>query len=127
MFLHVHRCLSLQVFRIVSTCLGNPPETFCWEFRDKEKNYHKFGPMTPVQFYNEHVKPYFNMEDKVGDVEWQWFAKTSSWLSCLQLVFPCCECSICNCIDTGWDRCSSHKSDCPVFISHPLVVDVLFS
>lgn len=63
-------CLSLQVFRIVSTCLGNPPETFCWEFRDKEKNYHKFGPLTPVQFYNEHVKPYFNMEDKVGDAEW---------------------------------------------------------
>uniref|UniRef100_A0A669PLQ4 Bleomycin hydrolase n=1 Tax=Phasianus colchicus TaxID=9054 RepID=A0A669PLQ4_PHACC len=54
-----------EVFRIVSTCLGNPPETFCWEFRDKEKNYHKFGPLTPVQFYNEHVKPYFNMEDKV--------------------------------------------------------------
>uniref|UniRef100_A0A8V5HAW1 Bleomycin hydrolase n=1 Tax=Melopsittacus undulatus TaxID=13146 RepID=A0A8V5HAW1_MELUD len=54
-----------EVFRIVSTCLGNPPETFCWEFRDKEKNYHKYGPMTPVQFYNEHVKPYFNMEDKI--------------------------------------------------------------
>lgn len=59
-------CFSGQVFRIVSTCLGNPPETFCWEFRDKEKTYHKYGPMTPVQFYNEHVKPYFNMEDKVG-------------------------------------------------------------
>ncbi|XP_010114491.1 PREDICTED: bleomycin hydrolase, partial [Chlamydotis macqueenii] len=54
-----------EVFRIVSTCLGSPPETFCWEFRDKEKNYHKYGPMTPVQFYNEHVKPYFNMEDKI--------------------------------------------------------------
>lgn len=62
-------CFSGQVFRIVSTCLGSPPETFCWEFRDKEKNYHKYGPMTPVQFYNEHVKPYFNMEDKVGDAE----------------------------------------------------------
>ncbi|KAI6074372.1 Bleomycin hydrolase [Aix galericulata] len=54
-----------EVFRIVSTCLGNPPETFCWEFRDKEKNYHKYGPVTPVEFYNEHVKPYFNMEDKI--------------------------------------------------------------
>lgn len=62
-------CFSGQVFRIVSTCLGSPPETFCWEFRDKEKNYHKYGPMTPVQFYNEHVKPYFNMEDKVGQAE----------------------------------------------------------
>ncbi|KAM9117894.1 LOW QUALITY PROTEIN: bleomycin hydrolase [Pangshura tecta] len=54
-----------EVFRIVSTCLGNPPETFSWEFRDKEKNYHKIGPVTPLQFYQEHIKPLFNMEDKI--------------------------------------------------------------
>ncbi|XP_019401328.1 PREDICTED: bleomycin hydrolase isoform X1 [Crocodylus porosus] len=54
-----------EVFRIVSICLGSPPDTFCWEFRDKEKNYHKIGPVTPTEFYQEHVKPLFNMEDKV--------------------------------------------------------------
>lgn len=60
-------CCPLQVFRIVSICLGSPPDTFCWEFRDKEKNYHKIGPVTPLEFYQEHVKPLFNMEDKVGE------------------------------------------------------------
>lgn len=47
--------------------MGNPPETFTWEYRDKDKNYHKIGPITPLQFYKEHVKPLFNMEDKVRD------------------------------------------------------------
>ncbi|XP_030078231.1 bleomycin hydrolase [Microcaecilia unicolor] len=54
-----------EVFRVVSICLGSPPETFTWEFRDKEKNYHKIGPLTPQQFYEEHVKPIFNVEDKI--------------------------------------------------------------
>ncbi|XP_078404124.1 bleomycin hydrolase [Cetorhinus maximus] len=54
-----------EVFRIVNICLGTPPETFTWEFRDKEKNYQKIGPLTPLQFYTQHVKPFFNMEDKV--------------------------------------------------------------
>ncbi|XP_069767142.1 bleomycin hydrolase [Narcine bancroftii] len=54
-----------QIFRIINICLGTPPDTFTWEFRDKEKNYQKIGPITPLQFYKEHVKPLFNMEDKV--------------------------------------------------------------
>ncbi|KAL8198994.1 UNVERIFIED_CONTAM: hypothetical protein K2H54_031376, partial [Gekko kuhli] len=54
-----------EVFRIVSICLGSPPETFCWEFYDKEKTYHKIGPISPLQFYQEHVKPVFDMESKV--------------------------------------------------------------
>lgn len=82
-------CFSGQVFRIVSTCLGSPPETFCWEFRDKEKNYHKYGPMTPVQFYNEHVKPYFNMEDKVGHAE---NFPRPSFFSAKPFIFHCCQC-----------------------------------
>ncbi|XP_070399902.1 bleomycin hydrolase isoform X3 [Nothobranchius furzeri] len=54
-----------EVFRVVSVCLGSPPETICWEFRDKEKNFHRMGPLTPRQFYREHVKPLYNMQDKV--------------------------------------------------------------
>lgn len=56
---------------MVCICLGNPPETFTWEYRDKDKNYQKIGPITPLEFYREHVKPLFNMEDKVGDWHWQ--------------------------------------------------------
>jgi bleomycin hydrolase len=54
-----------EIFRVVCICLGNPPETFTWEYRDKDKNYHKIGPITPLEFYREHVKPLFNMEDKI--------------------------------------------------------------
>ncbi|XP_074870101.1 bleomycin hydrolase-like [Carettochelys insculpta] len=54
-----------EVFRIVSICLGTPPKTFSWEFQDKEKKYHKIGPMTPLKFYQEHIKPLYNMEDKI--------------------------------------------------------------
>lgn len=89
-------CFSGQVFRIVSTCLGSPPETFCWEFRDKEKNYHKYGPMTPVQFYSEHVKPYFNMEDKVGDAKnlpKLFFLLLNHLFSTVANVCPPCSCS----------------------------------
>lgn len=57
-------CL-LQVFRVVSICLGCPPETVCWEYRDKDKNFHRLGPLTPLEFYREHVKPLYNVEDKV--------------------------------------------------------------
>nr|XP_031324340.1 bleomycin hydrolase isoform X2 [Camelus dromedarius] len=54
-----------EIFRVVCICLGNPPETFTWEYRDKDKNYQKIGPITPLKFYREHVKPLFNMEDKI--------------------------------------------------------------
>ncbi|XP_007898978.1 bleomycin hydrolase [Callorhinchus milii] len=54
-----------EVFRVVNICLGTPPATFTWEYRDKEKNYKKIGEITPLNFYKEHVKPLFNMEDKV--------------------------------------------------------------
>uniref|UniRef100_A0A8C6M383 Bleomycin hydrolase n=1 Tax=Nothobranchius furzeri TaxID=105023 RepID=A0A8C6M383_NOTFU len=57
--------MHTMVFRVVSVCLGSPPETICWEFRDKEKNFHRMGPLTPRQFYREHVKPLYNMQDKV--------------------------------------------------------------
>ncbi|XP_053130925.1 bleomycin hydrolase-like isoform X1 [Hemicordylus capensis] len=54
-----------EVFRIVTICLGSPPETFSWEYYDKEKNYHKIGPVSPQEFYKEHVKPIFDLESKV--------------------------------------------------------------
>lgn len=55
-----------EIYRIVSICLGIPPETFTWEYYDKSKTYHKIGPITPLEFYNEYVKPVYNVEDKVG-------------------------------------------------------------
>lgn len=54
-----------EIYRIVSICLGIPPKTFSWEYYDKSKAYHKVGPLTPLEFYNEHVKATYNVEDKV--------------------------------------------------------------
>ncbi|XP_030847879.1 bleomycin hydrolase-like [Strongylocentrotus purpuratus] len=54
-----------EVFRVTSICLGIPPTTFTWEYYDKTKTYQTVGPITPKDFYLEHVKPVFNMDDKV--------------------------------------------------------------
>jgi len=53
------------VFRILCICLGNPPTEFTFEYYTKDKSYNKIGPITPLAFYNDHVKPIFNMKDKV--------------------------------------------------------------
>lgn len=53
------------MFRVVSVCLGTPPETICFEYRDKDKNFHRIGPITPKDFYIKHVKPLYNLRDKV--------------------------------------------------------------
>lgn len=54
-----------EIFRIVTICLGLPPKTFTWEYYDKTKVYHKVGPISPLEFYNQHVKSVYNVEDKV--------------------------------------------------------------
>jgi len=59
-----------QIYRIVSICLGTPPQTFVWEYYDKDKAYHRIPEntsdgITPLDFYRQIVKPVFNMEDKL--------------------------------------------------------------
>jgi len=54
-----------EIYRILSVCLGTPPQTFTWEYYDKDKKYQKIGPISPQDFYHQHIKPVFNMEDKV--------------------------------------------------------------
>lgn len=58
---------AVQVFRVASVCLGSPPETISWEYRDKDKNFHRMGPLTPQEFYRDHVKALYNIQDKVCD------------------------------------------------------------
>ncbi|CAN7985454.1 unnamed protein product, partial [Ixodes hexagonus] len=53
------------LYRIVSICLGTPPTTFTWEYYNKNKVYCSMGPMTPLEFYENEVKPHFNMDDKI--------------------------------------------------------------
>lgn len=54
-----------EVYNITRICLGTPPETFTWEYYNKNKEYQKIGPISPRDFYIQHIKPVYNMEDKV--------------------------------------------------------------
>jgi bleomycin hydrolase len=54
-----------EIHRIVTTCLGSPPEQIVFEYYDTSKQYQKIGPITPVDFYQQVVKPVFNIDNKV--------------------------------------------------------------
>jgi len=53
------------IYRIVAICLGVPPTQFTWEYMTKSKKAQKIGPISPKDFYHEHVKKHFNVADKV--------------------------------------------------------------
>lgn len=53
------------IYRIIGICVGIPSETITWEYYDKSKNYNCIGPITPIEFYEKYVKPYYNVDDKV--------------------------------------------------------------
>ncbi|XP_050552921.1 bleomycin hydrolase isoform X2 [Spodoptera frugiperda] len=53
------------IYNIVATCLGTPPEKFNYEYYNKEKAYNSFGMLTPQEFYEKHVRPLFDVNNKV--------------------------------------------------------------
>ena len=53
-----------EIYNILAICLGNPPETFDFEYIDKDKNYHAERNMTARQFYEKYVGE--SLEDLVG-------------------------------------------------------------
>lgn len=53
-----------EFYRMLCINLGTPPETFYWEWRDKDGLFHRRGNLTPLQFYNEYVGT--ELEDFVG-------------------------------------------------------------
>lgn len=44
-----------EIYSILVTCLGEPPKTFTFEYRDKDKVYHREENLTPKQFYDKYV------------------------------------------------------------------------
>ena len=44
------------VYKMLVIHLGNPPESFDWQTRDKKKRFHRFKNLTPLSFFNEHVE-----------------------------------------------------------------------
>ena len=44
-----------EFYKMLCINLGVPPETFDWEWRDKDGFFHRRGNITPIQFYNEYI------------------------------------------------------------------------
>ena len=44
------------VYKMLVIHLGNPPESFDWQTRDKKRRFHRFKNLTPLSFFNEHVE-----------------------------------------------------------------------
>lgn len=54
--LDAHKAARMNdVWRILCIHLGTPPETFDWQWRDKDDNFHREGEMTPQQFVEKFV------------------------------------------------------------------------
>ena len=49
-----------DIWRVLCIHLGTPPESFDWQWRDKDKEFHRRGEMTPQEFADEFV-----------DVDWE--------------------------------------------------------
>jgi bleomycin hydrolase len=44
-----------EVYRMLCIHLGEPPKEFLWQWRDKDKAFHRDGVLTPHQFYEKHI------------------------------------------------------------------------
>jgi hypothetical protein len=57
-----------EVYNICTKTLGKLPETFDFEYTDKDNNFHKVNNLTPKKFYEEYVGDYFaNKVDLIED------------------------------------------------------------
>ncbi|ORX69536.1 peptidase C1-like family protein [Linderina pennispora] len=45
-----------EIHKILVISLGHPPAKFDWVFYDKDKGFHEFCNLSPLQFYHDHVK-----------------------------------------------------------------------
>ena len=43
------------IYKMLVIHLGEPPESFNWQVRDKKKGFHRFKNLTPLSFFKEHV------------------------------------------------------------------------
>ena len=49
-----------DIWNMLCIHLGTPPQTFDWQWRDKDNKFHRMGEMTPKQFAEEYV-----------DIDWE--------------------------------------------------------
>ena len=44
-----------SIYRILSIHLGNPPDNFDWQWKDKDGEFHRDGRMTPLEFAEKYI------------------------------------------------------------------------
>ena len=49
------KALLAKCFSFLSSCYGEPPETFDFEYVDKDKNFHRESGMTPISFRDKYL------------------------------------------------------------------------
>ena len=52
-----------EVYRMLCIHLGEPPSKFDWQWRDKDKQFHREGKITPLDFYKKFVN--YDLDDMV--------------------------------------------------------------
>ena len=52
------------VYNVLVKALGQVPETFTYEFRDKDKNFHRIENITPQDFFKEYVA--WDLDDRIS-------------------------------------------------------------
>jgi len=62
--LQVKSSMLEEIYKVCCVCLGSPLESFEWEYYDTDKQHHKVGPISPRDFYDKMVKPFFDLNDK---------------------------------------------------------------
>jgi bleomycin hydrolase len=55
--------MMAEFYRMVSIHLGQPPPRFLWEWRDKDKEFHRHGEITPTEFFEQYVG--FDLDETV--------------------------------------------------------------
>ncbi len=45
-----------EIYRILVICLGEPPKTFRWRYKDKNNQLSPYKTYTPLEFYREYVE-----------------------------------------------------------------------
>ena len=54
--LHARKTRMLgEIYRLLCICLGEPPKTFTFEYRDKDNNFHREEGLTPKSFFEKYV------------------------------------------------------------------------
>ena len=43
------------IYKMLCIHLGEPPTEFEWQWRDKDKAFHRDGTLTPLEFYRKHI------------------------------------------------------------------------